>query len=208
MPSSSMNQPLIASSDPASLGRSLKTWRALRRLKQHHAGELLGVTQTTISRWESGQLMPGRAEQAAIRRLMQARLDSAADHELARLVTQSPRPVHLVCDLTHKLLALSAARGRDCRVPSADLVGRSLWRYASAEIMALEAELPRLGWFEPAPPAIEGRTGATSSAELPIRAGRFRWVRFQLSDGTFVRLVETLAPTSGAAGRMVGAAAA
>lgn len=187
-----MNTYVIACSDASQLGRSLRTWRALRRIKQHHAGELLGVSQATISRWESGSLAPSEDEQAAIRELLQARLDSAADRELARMVTESTRGVHLICDLTHRLLALSATRERQCSIPRNDLIGRSLWRYASAEIVAAEAALPDVGWFESAPPAVEIHTGANASTEVRIVKSRMRWVRFRLSDGSFARLVETV----------------
>lgn len=185
---------ILAGPDAAELGRSLKTWRQLRRLKQSHAAELLGVSQATVSRWENGRQAPTGPEQLALRQQMQAGLDSAADHELARLVTQSRRPVHLICDLTHRLLAWSLSRSRQCLVGRDELIGTSLWPYASEEVMQAEATLPGLGWFEPAPPAVVGVTGANRSNRLRISPGRFRWVRFQLSDGGFVRLVETLAP--------------
>lgn len=180
--------------DARALGRSLRRWRALQRIKQAHAGELLGVSQATISRWESGQQAPDADEQQRLRTLMQARLDSAADHELARLVNQSTAAVHLVCDSTHRLLAMSAARERQCSLPRSALLGRSLWRYASAEIVAAEARLGALGWFEPDAPALEILTGANQHTEVAIEPSRCRWVRFQLADGSHVRLVETLAP--------------
>ncbi|HVJ44432.1 MAG TPA: helix-turn-helix transcriptional regulator [Dongiaceae bacterium] len=183
---------LPVTGDGAELGRSLRIWRALRRVKQMRAAEMLRVSQATISRWENGRLAPTRAEQVAIRQLLAARLDSAADHELARLVTGSDRPVHLICDLTHRLLALSATRARDWRGGRGELMGRSLWRYASDELRAAEAALADHGWYQPAPPAIEGVTGANHSRRLRIRPGRFRFTRFQLSDGSYARLVETL----------------
>ncbi|MDZ5647188.1 helix-turn-helix transcriptional regulator [Nitrospirillum sp. BR 11828] len=175
------------------LGRSLRLWRTLRRMKQTHAGELLGVSQATVSRWESGALTPDAGEQAAIRQLMQAGLDSAADRELARLVNNSTGPVHLVCDLTHRLLAVSARRERDFGRPRAEVLGTSLWPYASDEIRAAEATLADWGWFEPAPPELVITTRANRSPEVRIHASRFRWVRFQLSDGSFARLVDTIA---------------
>jgi transcriptional regulator with XRE-family HTH domain len=185
-----MNEVIIAGPAGAELARSLKTWRALRRMKQMRAAELLGVSQATISRWENGRLTPTPREQVVLRRLLAARLDSAADHQLARLVMQSPQPMHLICDLTHRLLAWSPSRAKDA--DGANLLGCSLWRYASDELRETERLLPELGWYQPAPPAIEGLTGANRARRLRIRPGRFRFTRFQLSDGCFARLVETL----------------
>ena len=55
------------------------------------------------------------------------------------------------------------------------------------------AGLAALGWFEPGAPAVEGVTRAHTTAAVRIRRSRFRWTRFQLSDGSFARLVETVA---------------
>jgi hypothetical protein len=127
-----------------------------------------------------------------LRSLMAARLDSDADRVLARLVQQSAAPVHLICDLTHRLLAASRAREAQFKVPTSRLMGTSLWRYASEDIVRAEAQLADHGWFGPTPPAIEFHTGARESDELAIFACHMRWVRFQLSDGSFVRLVESI----------------
>lgn len=183
---------LPVTNDGAELGRSLRLWRALRRVKQMQAAALLSVSQATISRWENGQMAPTQEEQVAIRQLLAARLDSAADHELARLVASSARPVHLICDLTHRLLALSSRRAQDWRGGKGELLGQSLWRYASDDLRAAEEGLGDQGWYQPAPLAVEGHTGANRSRRLRIRPGRFRFTRFQLSDGSYARLVETL----------------
>ncbi len=175
------------------LGRSLRLWRALRRVKQAHAAELLRVSQAMVSRWEAGTLVPDAEEQARLRELMRARLDSAGDHALARLVTNSSASAHLVCDLTHRLLAASRGRDQDWSFRTPELLGMSLWRFATPEIQAAEATLTDDGWFEPEPPAIELDTGANGSPLVPIRQGRMRWTRLQLSDGAFVRLAETIA---------------
>jgi transcriptional regulator with XRE-family HTH domain len=175
------------------LGRSLRLWRALRRVKQAHAAELLRVSQAMVSRWEAGTLVPDAEEQARLRQLMSARLDSAGDHALARLVTESSASAHLVCDLTHRLLAASRGRSRDWDFRTPELLGVSLWRFATPEIQAAEAALTDDGWFEPEPPAVELDTGANGSPIVPIRQGRMRWTRLQLSDGAFVRLAETIA---------------
>lgn len=199
--------PELHCGDERALGRSLRTWRALRRIKQQHAAQLLGVSQATVSRWENGQAPPDAGEAARLRALMAARLDSAADAVLARLVSTSAEPVHLICDFTHRLLAASKAREAQFKVPTATLLGTSLWRYASEDIVVAEGRLAEQGWFEPGPPSIEFRTRAYDSGDLVIHACDTRWVRFQLSDGSFVRLVESfVAPHRPAASRSASAA--
>jgi transcriptional regulator with XRE-family HTH domain len=187
-----MNLTPIETCAARELGRSLRTWRALRRVKQQALGSLLRVSQATVSRWESGQLVPSPPEQRALRELLSARLDSAADRALANLVTQASHPVHLICDLTHQLLALSPQRERQCRVPASVLVGRSLWRYATDDIVRAEQGLDAAGWFAAHPPALEFDTRASPAQDVLIPASRMRWVRLQLSDGSFARLVETV----------------
>lgn len=196
-----MNSSPLPTRDARRIGRSLRLWRALRRLKQSAAAALVGVSQTTISRWESGQASPSPQEQQLLRQLMAARLDSAADFALARLVQRAGTPMHLICDLSHRLLALSAARERHCRLPGTELLGRELWCYATPQIVAQEARLDALGWFEPGPEAIEFDTGAAPDQDMPIESSRMRWVRLQLSDGSFVRLTETIGPQGPATGR-------
>jgi transcriptional regulator with XRE-family HTH domain len=192
-----MSAPLsIHSGDERALGRSLRTWRALRRIKQLHAAQMLGVSQATVSRWENGQIPPSDEEAERLRTLMAARLDSAADQVLARLVTHSAAPVHLICDFTHRLLAASPAREAQFKVPTSQLMGTSLWRYASEDIVVAEGQLAERGWYEAGPPSIEFHTRARDSDNLVIHACDMRWVRFQLSDGSFVRLVESIGPAT------------
>jgi transcriptional regulator with XRE-family HTH domain len=175
------------------LGAALRRWRLLHRVKQAHAAELFGVAQSTISRWEAGRQAMEPGEQAKVEAVVAARLDTAADRALAALVTESPRAVHLVCDLTHRLLALSSARASEFGVPTRALIGRSLRRYATAEIVATDEALAERGWHDaPAPLPVEFETGANRSRIVPIRPSRCRWTRLLLSDGTPARLVETL----------------
>lgn len=184
-----MTEPLPSSS----LGPALRRWRLLHRVKQTHAAELLGVAQSTISRWESGTQALLVEERARLERLLGARLEAAADQALARLVEANPQPVHLICDLTHRLLACSPARAAQFGVPLGELLDRSLRPYCSEEILRQEATLEELGWRELlAPPALEFASGANASAIVPIRRSRCRWTRMTLSDGRAVRLVETL----------------
>ncbi len=101
--------------------------------------------------------------------------------------------MHLVCDLTHRPLASSSARAAEFSQPLSMLLGTSLWRYASPEIVRMEAALDTLGWHDRAgPPSVEFDTGANASQVVPIRGSRCRWTRMTLSDGSAARLVETL----------------
>ncbi|QCI69367.1 helix-turn-helix transcriptional regulator [Phreatobacter stygius] len=177
----------------ARLGPALKTWRLLLRIKQSHAAELIGVSQATVSRWESAGQEPTGAQAERLGALMAARLDSASDRALAALVRHSESEVHLICDASHRLLAASPARTQGWRITAAELTGTSLWRYASAEIVQAEARLGEAGWFEPLAPAIELATGPNASDAVPIRPGRVRWTRMRLSDGSFARLVQAVA---------------
>ena len=180
-------------SSPA-LGPALRRWRLLHRVKQAHAAELFGVAQSTISRWESGRQAMEPKEQAKVEAIVGTRLDAAADRVLAGLVCESPRAVHLICDLTHRLLACSPQRARQFGVPESDLIGRSLWRFATPELIAVEATLAGRGWHDlPAPAPIEFDTGDNRSRIVRIRQSRCRWTRLLLSDGSPARLVETLA---------------
>jgi hypothetical protein len=101
--------------------------------------------------------------------------------------------MHLVCDLTHRLLASSPARAAEFSQPLSMLLDTSLWRYATPEIVRMETALDSLGWHDHAgPPSVEFDTGANASRVVPIRGSMCRWTRMTLSDGSAVRLVETL----------------
>jgi transcriptional regulator with XRE-family HTH domain len=176
------------------LALSLRPWRMLRRVKQSHAAELLGVSQATISRWEAGTQVPSPEQAAQLAGLMTARPATPSDHALLDLVERSSAPVHLICDLSHRLLAASPRRERHWRIAARDLLGMSLWRFASAEIVEAERRLSDIGWFDEAPPAVYVTTQSNSSPEIPIEAGRMRWTRLRLSDGAFARLVQTQDP--------------
>jgi transcriptional regulator with XRE-family HTH domain len=137
----------MAARNPA-LGPALRRWRLLHRVKQAHAAELFGVAQSTISRWESGLQAMEPAEQAKVEAVVGARFDAAADRVLAALICESPRAVHLICDLTHRLLACSSRRAEQFGVPQSELIGRSLWRFAPPKLVAVEGTLAGRGWYE------------------------------------------------------------
>lgn len=173
-------------------GRILRRWRRLRGIKQSHAAELIGVTQATVSRWELGQHQPTEAEARRLAGLLQAPLDSAGDAALRRLVESSALPVHLICDLSHRLLAASPARFREWRAGAGDLHGVSLWRFATDEIRAAEARLGELGWYEEGQSSVTLWTGGNRSDVVRIKPGPLLWERLQLSDGTLARLVTSV----------------
>lgn len=170
-------------------GPALRRWRRLRGIKQSHAAELLGVGQATISRWEQGHHVPSAAECARLARLLEAPLDSAGDRALYNLVGHSSQPVHLVCDLSHRLLAASRPRLREWQASHAEWRGVSLWRFATAEIRAAEERLAALGWYDEVAPSVRFWTSANHSPVVTIQPGLMQWDRLQLSDGTLARLV-------------------
>ncbi|MFJ5282859.1 helix-turn-helix domain-containing protein [Pseudomonas sp. NPDC088429] len=174
-------------------GVMLRRWRLLHRVKQSHAAELFGVTQSTISRWESGVLELDSYANKKLEELLAARLTTAADQALARIVRDSSQPVHLMCDLTHRLLACSSSRAAQFASPISELMGCSLWRFATPNIITKELALDELGWREAfAPPALEFLTGNNNSPIVPINQSLCRWTRILLSDGTAARLIESL----------------
>ncbi len=174
---------------PARLGPSLRRWRTLNRVKQAALAADLGVSQAMISRWEAGLARPEGRHASAVMALLTARAGSAADRALLRLVRGSAEPVHLICDLTHRLLAASPARAATWRAPVEDLLGTPLWRFASDGIAEGEAQLAARGWYEPAPEDVEVYTERADFAELTIRAGVIRYARLPLSEGGFARLI-------------------
>jgi transcriptional regulator with XRE-family HTH domain len=171
--------------------RALRRWRRLRGIKQSHAAELFGVTQPTLSRWERGQLALPEEATRKLSRLLCAPLDSAADAGLRQLVESSALPVHLVCDLSHRLLAASPARHAEWSADAAQLRGVSLWRYASEEIQRAERRLGDLGWYENGAARVSFWTGPNDDPVVTIRPGLLIWDRLSLSDGTLARLVTT-----------------
>ncbi|HYE49457.1 MAG TPA: helix-turn-helix transcriptional regulator [Azospirillaceae bacterium] len=178
---------------PRALAAALKRWRRLQSMKQGHLAELMGVTQGTVSRWESGTHAPSPAERRALVRLLEAPLDSAGDWVLRRLIAESGQALHLVCDVTHRLLAASPRREQEWRRPASDFMGQSLWRYATDEIREAEFHLVDMGWHAGIPRPLATWTPENDEQDLHINPGMMMWERIQLSDGSHVRLV-TAAP--------------
>src|ERR1700687_442806 len=145
-------------------GRALRRWRRLRGIKQSHAAELFSVTQATLSRWEHGHHRLPDAAACKLSRLLAAPLDSAADAGLRRLVESSVLPVHLICDLSHRLLAASPARFAEWTAGAAELRGVSLWGFATDEIRSAEGRLAELGWYDEGAASLTFLTGSNHSS--------------------------------------------
>jgi transcriptional regulator with XRE-family HTH domain len=169
-------------------GRRLRRLRRLRGFKQGVVAEIAGVAQTTVSRWESGDVRPD-AELAAYVLLTLARQhDRFVDAPLRRLIETASTPVHLVDDDDHRLLAASAPRLLQWGVDADTLLGRSLWPFASDAVLAAEARLEAAGWWDdhnPAPIAVDL---VDADRGLRFVAGRMMWERLHLADGAAVRL--------------------
>ena len=173
-------------------GRALRRWRRLRGVKQSHAAELFGVTQATLSRWERGHHRLPNTAARKLSRLLAAPLESAADAGLRRLVESSALRVHLICDLSHRLLAASPARFAEWTADAAELRGVSLWAFATDEIRSAEGRLGELGWYDDGAAQMSFWTGANDSPVVSIDPGILLWERLQLSDGTLARLVTSM----------------
>ena len=161
-------------------------------MKQGYAAELLKVSQSTISRWESGELDPDADHRSRIENLIRANSSFDADAALKRLILTSSQAVHLVCDATHELLVASPARSASWRIDPADFVGRSLWRFASPEIQQAEVAIEGLGWFEQPFQSYRFETSHNHSDEIPVYPSLMQWETLPLSDGRIGRLTTTL----------------
>jgi transcriptional regulator with XRE-family HTH domain len=180
--------------DPVSLGRNLRRFRRLQSIKQSHMAELLGVSQGSVSRWESGQHIPDDAALQRIEALIAARADSRGDAALKRLILSSPLRIHLVCDATHRLLAVSPGRAAAWRADIGAHLGTSLWRHASPEIIEAEGGLAARGWFERPFQTCRFHTGANTSQTIVITPGVMEWESIPLADGRVGRLTTAIDP--------------
>lgn len=172
------------------LMEAVRRERLLRRMKQSHLAELMKVAQSSVSRWESGVQIPSGETLDRLAQFLAASPVVAPSTILIRLVEQSEKPVHLVCDDTHRLLAASRVRRAAWRLPREREV--PLWPYASREIRRAEERLAALGWHERPDAAVFFRTGGRADPDVPIEPGIVLWERVPMG-GSFARLVTTLA---------------
>lgn len=149
---------------------------------------MIDVDQTTVSRWESGiQIPEPELQNKVFETLLPYRSDDVA---LRRLVETSPDCIHLVDEATHVCLAYSASRALDWEVGQQDMLGVSLWQFATEEIQQAEQELENSDWwFAVSPQPKLFVTSQADDRDIRITAGQILWERIYLSDGTPARLV-------------------
>lgn len=174
------------------IGRALRRFRHLNRIKQAHLAEMLAVSQGSVSRWESGTHEPDDEHREQISDLIAAHASNDGDAALRRLVETSSLSVHLVCDATHRLLAASRARAASWSCGPHEYLGISLWSFASPEIIVAESGLADAGWFSRPFQTLSFETGANESAEIPVVPSLMRWETIPLSDGRTGRLTTTV----------------
>jgi hypothetical protein len=142
---------------------------------------------------ERGDIEPSPEVRERLLALISARLDGHGDAGLRRLIVNAALPVHLICDATHRLLAASRPRESQWRRPVSDLIGVTLWPFATAEIAAAEASLEARGWREGTQLAgLRVFTEGNQSDEVPIPRSTLLWERMTLADGSVARLVSDI----------------
>jgi transcriptional regulator with XRE-family HTH domain len=173
-------------------GRALRRFRQLRAIKQGHVAEALGVSQGSVSRWESGTTEPERGHRERIAALIAANAGNDGDAALRRLIATSTLPVHLVCDASHRLLAVSPVRAAAWRADIDAFIDTPLWRFASPEIIAAEDGLADRGWFERPFQRLRFRTGPNDSQVIRVLPSLMQWETILLADGRVGRLTTTV----------------
>lgn len=97
--------------------------------------------------------------------------------------------MHLICDLSHRLLAASPGRLATWRKDVGNLRGTSLWHFASRDIVLAEKILLDLGWHGAVSAELRFETEFHEFTILWIESGTIIWTRMPLSNGTMARLV-------------------
>jgi transcriptional regulator with XRE-family HTH domain len=174
--------------DTARFGDKLRQWRRMAEIKQQRLADILGVTQATVSRWEKGMQQPAPLQYRLLHDMMTRNRNIRLDHAIKRLVTQSRQRVHLIEDRSHRLLCSSLPRQREWQRDDNELLGQSLWRFATREIAAAEKSLHQMGWHDDQADHVLFANSARDGEPMRIIDQYILWERFYLADGRAVRL--------------------
>lgn len=170
----------------------LRRYRLLHGLKQATLAERLSVSQATISKWEKGDQLPNDERQSQLIALLAARPQGLDGTWLQRLVECSTQRVHVICDLTHRLLVASPGRYQEWGCSPGELFDVSLLSDAPGDIIEAENVLnmleARRNYLRPMVLKTLGKT----SGRYRVAAGYVLWERIQIPDGTWVRLVSSV----------------
>lgn len=174
-------------------GHRLRHWRRMKEIKQDHLAELLGVTQASVSRWERGQQIPAPHILRLLQSMMREdRKRSRLDHSLKRLVRDSTASVHIVEDQSHRLLSSSQTRLMEWQRDASDLMGLSLWRFATEEIAAAEAALEDLGWWANEIDCVAFPVKGRNGPPMRVWPQHVLWEKIRLEDGSILRLTTSI----------------
>jgi transcriptional regulator with XRE-family HTH domain len=174
------------------MAQLLRRYRTVRGIKQAHLAQLVRVSQSTISKWESGAAVPSADQHGQVIELLAAQPSAVANTWLARLVETSRDRVHAICDLTHKLLVASPTRYQEwCREPS-EMFHRPLLDDVVGGIVEAERRLIQCEHSMPFDEPVVITTAGQTGGRYRVIPGLVLWERLQLTDGAWVRLVTSV----------------
>ncbi|WP_081095160.1 helix-turn-helix domain-containing protein [Erythrobacter donghaensis] len=171
---------------------ALKRFRRLSGTKQSFVASELGITQGTLSRWETGRHAPDNAQRARIIEFLRKYAPHQTDSLVESLVQNSKKRVLLVCDSTHRLLAASKSMSRPWQGGVNQYLNCSLWRYATDEIIEAEKRLRDIDWYDKINLVHEFWTEGNKSTDVPIPPAKIRWETLMLAHGFTGRLVQVI----------------
>ncbi|RED49956.1 helix-turn-helix domain-containing protein [Aestuariispira insulae] len=173
-------------------GKELRRWRRAQEIKQDSLAETLGVTQASVSRWEQGQQAPSPHILRILEAMITGQGRTGLDGVLKRLIQSSRDSVHIVEDRSHRLLATSQTRLDEWQRQGTDLMGQSLWRYATEEIAAAEAALDDLGWWDDGIDCLAFPVQGRDGPPMRVKPQHVLWERIRLDDGSYGRLTTSI----------------
>ena len=167
----------------------LKQLRVSANVKQTHLAEIMRVSQSTVSKWETGATAPTKGQYFAILSFLSGPVSSVRDSWLTRLVASSKDPIHLICDQSHTLFAASETRVDEWKRSMAEVSRVPLCIDLPEDILSAEKQYQRNFKGLTASVSFVVRTEGRSEGLYAIKPALMLWERLQLTDGRVVRLV-------------------